>query len=95
MLDMQTIHQQILEYLHTADVRNIPIIGARTFDVCLLARGEYNLNYLLTSTSDAVKLVFRVNIGTQIEREDQILYEYHAPQTPGTEWSDAHRILCG
>ncbi|MBW1636717.1 MAG: aminoglycoside phosphotransferase family protein, partial [Deltaproteobacteria bacterium] len=34
----------------------------------------YNLNYLLKS--DSKSLVFRVNMGTQINRADQILYEY-------------------
>jgi aminoglycoside phosphotransferase (APT) family kinase protein len=41
-----------------------------------LAQGEYNLNYLVRSP--ARNYVLRVNIGTQIEREDQILYEYNA-----------------
>lgn len=39
-----------------------------------LAQGEYNLNYLVTGQGPP--LVFRVNIGTQIGREDQIEYEY-------------------
>jgi aminoglycoside phosphotransferase (APT) family kinase protein len=42
-----------------------------------LAQGEYNLNYLV-SAPGAPKLVLRVNVGTQIEREDQIYYEYQA-----------------
>jgi aminoglycoside phosphotransferase (APT) family kinase protein len=41
-----------------------------------LARGEYNLNFLLVSGS--TRLVFRVNIGSQIHRDDQIVYEYKA-----------------
>jgi hypothetical protein len=78
MADMQMIRQQIEDYLDTPEARQIPIIGFRQFRVQLLARGEYNLNYLLSSISDHTKLVFRVNIGTQIERDDQILYEYRA-----------------
>jgi aminoglycoside phosphotransferase (APT) family kinase protein len=42
-----------------------------------LAQGEYNLNYLV-SAHGAPKLVLRVNVGTQIERQDQIVYEYKA-----------------
>ncbi len=43
-----------------------------------LAQGEYNINYLLSGpTSNAV---FRINIASQINRPDQILYEYKALQ---------------
>ena len=44
--------------------------------VAPLAQGEYNLNYLIYSHD--LKLVFRVNIGTQIDRADQTTYEYKA-----------------
>lgn len=46
------------------------------FDVAPLAQGEYNLNYIVRQGTRA--WVFRVNIGTQIQRDDQILYEYRA-----------------
>ncbi len=78
MADMQAIQQQVAEYLETSEARQIPVIGNRKFKVTLLARGEYNLNYLLSSITDSMQLVFRVNIGTQIDREDQIMYEYRA-----------------
>ena len=39
-----------------------------------LAQGEYNLNYLV-SAHGAPKLVLRVNVGTQIDRADQIVYQ--------------------
>lgn len=78
MLNMNTIKQQIVDYLKTPAAQHIPVIGGREFTVAPLAQGEYNLNYLLSSTTDDVQLVFRVNIGTQIEREDQILYEFRA-----------------
>jgi len=48
----------------------------RTFEVSPLAQGEYNLNYLIAAGE--FRLVFRVNIGTQIQRKDQIVYEYKA-----------------
>jgi aminoglycoside phosphotransferase (APT) family kinase protein len=41
-----------------------------------LAKGEYNCNYLLRRGTTT--LVFRVNIDTQIGRDDQIIYEYQA-----------------
>ncbi|MBW2732970.1 MAG: aminoglycoside phosphotransferase family protein [Deltaproteobacteria bacterium] len=39
-----------------------------------LAQGEYNMNYRVRA--GARSWVFRVNVGTQIGRDDQILYEY-------------------
>ena len=55
-----------------------PIMAGHKFTVTPLARGEYNLNYLLAS-GDA-RFVFRVNMGTQIAQDNQILYEYKALQ---------------
>jgi aminoglycoside phosphotransferase (APT) family kinase protein len=78
MYDIQVIQQQVADYIETSEAKQIPVIDNRKFEVSLLARGEYNLNYLLSSTSDSMQLVFRVNIGTQIDREDQIMYEYRA-----------------
>lgn len=43
-----------------------------------LAQGEYNINYLLSGPMS--KAVFRINIASQINRPDQILYEYNALQ---------------
>lgn len=63
-------------YLETLDWSGVPVMDGRRFRVQPLARGEYNLNYLLSS--EDVALVLRVNIGTQIGREDQIVYEYKA-----------------
>jgi aminoglycoside phosphotransferase (APT) family kinase protein len=48
----------------------------RSFEVSPLAQGEYNLNYLLSAGD--LRLVLRVNIGTQIARDDQIVYEFRA-----------------
>jgi len=53
-----------------------PLHARRSFEVLPLAQGEYNLNYLITAGS--LRLVFRVNIGTQINRKDQVVYEYKA-----------------
>lgn len=61
-----------------------------------LAAGEYNLNYLATRGKH--QFVFRVNIASQIDRKDQILYEYKALQilaksgvTPKPLWVDDSR----
>lgn len=78
MVDVNIIQQRVTEYLGTDNIRQLTIIDDRTFEITPLAWGEYNLNYLLSSKNDNIQLVFRVNIGTQIERDDQIVYEYRA-----------------
>jgi aminoglycoside phosphotransferase (APT) family kinase protein len=67
---------QVAEYLATRDWKDVPVMQGRQFTVAPLAQGEYNLNYLISS--DPLQLIFRVNIGTQIDRADQIVYEYKA-----------------
>jgi aminoglycoside phosphotransferase (APT) family kinase protein len=67
---------KIRDYLENGNWEDVPVMKGLKFEVYPLARGEYNLNYLIVSNSR--KLVFRVNIGTQINRDDQILYEYKA-----------------
>jgi aminoglycoside phosphotransferase (APT) family kinase protein len=67
---------EVTEYLAGRDWKDVPVMQGRKFKVTPLAQGEYNLNYLISS--DPLQLVFRVNIGTQIDREDQIVYEYRA-----------------
>ena len=49
-----------------------------SISVTPLAQGEYNINYLLSGPTS--KAVFRINIASQINRADQILYEYKALQ---------------
>lgn len=68
----------VADYLAAADWSAVPAIRGRTFTVTPLARGEYNLNYLLTDDDAMAPLVFRLNRGTQIGRDDQIVYEYNA-----------------
>jgi aminoglycoside phosphotransferase (APT) family kinase protein len=50
--------------------------AGQPIDVKPLAQGEYNMNYLVSQ--DGQRWVFRVNIGTQIDRDDQIRYEFRA-----------------
>lgn len=69
--------EKIDSYLQAVDLGGVP--GWRSdlpFDVRPLAQGEYNLNYLIRQGDR--RWVFRVNLGTQIDREDQIQYEYQA-----------------
>ncbi|MBL0713818.1 MAG: aminoglycoside phosphotransferase family protein [Desulfosarcina sp.] len=73
---MTAMPAKIQRYLARRDWSDVPAMAGRRFAVTPLARGEYNLNFLLTAGKD--KRVFRVNIGTQIERDDQILYEFKA-----------------
>ena len=67
---------QVQEYLANRNWKDVPVMKGYEFKVYPLAQGEYNLNFLITSNS--LRFVFRVNIGTQINRDDQILYEYKA-----------------
>lgn len=73
---MQAMQGEVERYLAAVDWSGVPAMAGRRFRVAPLARGEYNLNYRLTA--DDIDLVLRVNIGTQIGRDDQILYEYRA-----------------
>lgn len=73
MLELQ---EAVETYIAKRDWEDVPVMAGRSFRVEPLARGEYNLNYRLVS--EDVNLVFRVNVGTQIGRDDQILYEYRA-----------------
>ena len=68
----------VRQYLQQQCWDDIPAINGRTFTVSSLAGGEYNLNYLLESTTG--RLVFRVNMASQIDRDDQILYEFKTLQ---------------
>jgi len=69
---------RVAEYLTARNWNDVPAMRDRKFSVRPLAQGEYNLNYLIAA--DTTRLVFRVNIGSQIARDDQILYEYNALQ---------------
>ena len=73
---MQEMLPCVEAYLSERSWHDVPVMADRTFRVIPLAQGEYNLNYLLAD--DETHLVLRVNIGTQIGREDQIHYEYNA-----------------
>ncbi len=69
---------QVRHYLHQQRWDDIPAMNEQTFTVSPLAGGEYNLNYLLQSAK--IRLVFRVNMASQLGRNDQILYEFKTLQ---------------
>jgi aminoglycoside phosphotransferase (APT) family kinase protein len=69
---------KVEEYLHAQQWQDVAEMYEESFQVVPLAKGEYNLNYLLKGKKRT--LVFRVNMGTQIDRDDQILYEFKALQ---------------
>jgi aminoglycoside phosphotransferase (APT) family kinase protein len=73
---MQKSLPQVQAYLRAQDWSAIPCMHGRSFEVAPLAQGEYHLNYRITAGD--LRLVFRVNIGTQINRQDQVVYEYKA-----------------
>ena len=45
-------------------------------EIEFLAQGEYNLNYILKDGED--KFIIRVNLGSQMDLDDQIGYEFNA-----------------
>jgi len=71
---MTSMQSRVADYLAARDWSDVPVMAGRPYQVMPLARGEYNLNYLVTA--GAQKVVFRVNMGTQIDRDDQIQYEF-------------------
>lgn len=76
-INVKTYLPTAKEYLSRADLSTVPSWQPGTpFSITPLAQGEYNMNYLVRQGEAA--WVLRVNIGTQIDRDDQILYEYRA-----------------
>lgn len=71
---MMSMQSRVEAYLAARDWSDVPVLAGWPFQVRPLAQGEYNLNYLVTA--GARKVVFRVNMGTQIDRDDQIQYEF-------------------
>lgn len=71
------------------------ITPGQDISLTFLAQGEYNRNYVFINPTDSKRYVLRVNLGSQIQRQDQILYEYHALEllkssgrTPLPVWAD-------
>jgi aminoglycoside phosphotransferase (APT) family kinase protein len=73
---ISAMQARIEDYLLQGNGPHLPALQGRPLSVTLLARGEYNLNFRIRAGED--NLVFRVNVGTQIDRDDQIQYEFAA-----------------
>lgn len=71
--------QGLSEYIRTENYRNglgLPEEVTETYTY--LAQGEYNVNYTFVHPTTHKKLVLRVNIGSQMQLDKQIEYEFHA-----------------
>ncbi len=76
-MDLKTLLPDIRHYVSAVRLRSVPDLNPdQPVRVMPLAQGEYNLNYVLQQESR--RWVLRVNMGSQIQREDQIIYEYQA-----------------
>lgn len=74
-MDLHSLLPAVVRYLDGADLSSVPGWNrAVPFQVVPLAQGEYNMNYRVCQGSS--EWVFRLNVGTQIDRDDQILYEF-------------------
>lgn len=76
-MNLETLRPAVEQYLAGQALEGVPYWDAeRLATVDLLAQGEYNMNYLVQQGTH--RWVFRVNVGTQIDRDDQIRYEFCA-----------------
>jgi aminoglycoside phosphotransferase (APT) family kinase protein len=76
-VDLKTLLPAVKRYVSEAPLSAVPNLKRKVaLRVLPLAQGEYNLNYVLEQKGH--RWVLRVNIGSQIQREDQIVYEYQA-----------------
>ena len=76
-MDLVALIPDVQAYLRQGALPGVPHWDpASPFVVTPLAQGEYNLNYLVHQSDR--RWVLRVNIGSQIQRDDQIAYEYKA-----------------
>ncbi len=67
----------IIDYLTGTELPGVPGWALHEpFSVAPLAQGEYNMNYIISQGPNRWGL--RANVDTQIDRDDQILYEYRA-----------------
>jgi thiamine kinase-like enzyme len=79
MASMELIHQllpKVNAFLQSEAAHSVPALKENHWTAQPLAQGEYNLNYLIAGGNE--KRVLRINVDTQIDRQDQILYEYQA-----------------
>lgn len=69
--------EQIKQYININRKTTLKDLNLRQdFEVEFLAQGEYNINFRLNSYPK--KYVFRVNTGSQLQIDNQIVYEFNA-----------------
>ena len=97
-MDLLTYLPKIKKYLAGVDFSSVPGWQAKIPVVIHpLAQGEYNMNYLLSQAGN--RWVLRVNMGSKIDRLDQIAYEFNALRlletsgvTPKPYWLDDQKV---
>jgi len=76
-MDLGSYLPRVDAYLAEADLGALPGLDpGAPLRAAPLAQGEYNMNFLVQQGE--ARWVLRVNLGTQIDRDDQIRYEYRA-----------------
>lgn len=76
---MKRAEQEIYKYAENKAYREaLGLPEERIEEYEVLAQGEYNKNYLFTHPVDGLKLVLRVNYGSQMHLDHQIEYEARA-----------------
>ena len=73
---LEPLLTEVERYLRQREWSGVPVMAGRHFQVSLLAQGEYNRNLRLDDGD--LNLVLRINVGSQIARDDQIVYEFNA-----------------
>jgi thiamine kinase-like enzyme len=77
-MNLVTFLPKAKRYIQTVTPNMVPCWQKdQPFDISPLAQGEYNMNYLVQQANQPA-WVFRVNVGSQIHRDDQIEYEFNA-----------------
>ncbi len=77
-MDLISFLPKVKHYLSFITPQQIPFWRTEApAAISPLAQGEYNMNYLIQQDGEK-PWVFRVNVGSQIHREDQIEYEFKA-----------------
>jgi len=74
-MEKDKLAQDIQRYIH-ANPKLVHLHLHKDTKVSFLAQGEYNINFTLDSQHH--KYVFRVNTGSQLEINNQIMYEYQS-----------------
>lgn len=74
-MDLFSFLPEIVQYIKQAEWSVVPGWQAcQSWEVQPLAQGEYNMNYLVIQAHN--RWVLRVNLGSQIDREDQIEFKF-------------------